>query len=226
MASGLAVQAYQKRALPLIDGSPTSLAVPGAGCWCASSKGAYWVSPRSRWRRARPLRLPGIHAQGLDGCLLSRLRQAPAPDPVAFYPAFATHNAHTLAAIAEIAVSLGSNDEWEYQRLHGMGEELYDQVVGESTGASPAASMHRSARTRTCSPTSFAACSKTAPTLLRQPHRRRRPAARHAARLPGRNDCRPAEQARQPHSAAARPLPRDRSASQGSARQQPRTRHV
>ncbi len=51
-------------------------------------------------------------------------------DPVAFYPAFATHNAHTLAAVAEIAVAVGGNDEWEYQRLHGMGEELYDQVVG------------------------------------------------------------------------------------------------
>jgi RHH-type proline utilization regulon transcriptional repressor/proline dehydrogenase/delta 1-pyrroline-5-carboxylate dehydrogenase len=50
-------------------------------------------------------------------------------DPQAFYPAFATHNAHTLAAVAEIAVSAGGSDEWEYQRLHGMGEEMYDQVV-------------------------------------------------------------------------------------------------
>jgi RHH-type proline utilization regulon transcriptional repressor/proline dehydrogenase/delta 1-pyrroline-5-carboxylate dehydrogenase len=63
-------------------------------------------------------------------------RTSPAPDacsPIrqAFYPAFATHNAHTLAAVAEIAVSAGGSDEWEYQRLHGMGEELYDQVVGE-----------------------------------------------------------------------------------------------
>jgi RHH-type proline utilization regulon transcriptional repressor/proline dehydrogenase/delta 1-pyrroline-5-carboxylate dehydrogenase len=53
-------------------------------------------------------------------------------DPAAFYPAFATHNAHTLAAVAEIAISAGGSDEWEYQRLHGMGEELYDQIVGES----------------------------------------------------------------------------------------------
>ncbi|HCS22679.1 MAG TPA: bifunctional proline dehydrogenase/L-glutamate gamma-semialdehyde dehydrogenase, partial [Rhodospirillaceae bacterium] len=51
-------------------------------------------------------------------------------DPQAFYPAFATHNAHTLAAVAEIAISSGGSDEWEYQRLHGMGEELYDQIVG------------------------------------------------------------------------------------------------
>lgn len=48
-------------------------------------------------------------------------------DPVAFYPGFATHNAHTLSAVAELA---GANKDWEFQRLHGMGEELYNKVVG------------------------------------------------------------------------------------------------
>ena len=48
-------------------------------------------------------------------------------DPVAFYPQFATHNAHTIAA----AAVAGGAVEFEYQRLHGMGEALYEQVVGE-----------------------------------------------------------------------------------------------
>src|SRR5439155_18274978 len=45
----------------------------------------------------------------------------------AFYPQFATHNAHTLAAILELA---GTRTDWEFQRLHGMGEALYADVVG------------------------------------------------------------------------------------------------
>src|SRR2546429_6778624 len=43
------------------------------------------------------------------------------------YPQFATHNAHTLAAILELA---GTRPDWEFQRLHGMGEALYAEVVG------------------------------------------------------------------------------------------------
>jgi hypothetical protein len=85
-------------------------------------------------------------------------------DPLAFYPAFATHNAHTLAAVAELAISDGGSDEWEYQRLHGMGEELYDQIVGKDNGDAPAASTRRSAATRTCWHTWCADCSRTVPT--------------------------------------------------------------
>jgi RHH-type transcriptional regulator, proline utilization regulon repressor / proline dehydrogenase / delta 1-pyrroline-5-carboxylate dehydrogenase len=39
------------------------------------------------------------------------------------YPQFATHNAHTAAAILEMA---GPRDDFEFQRLHGMGEALHD----------------------------------------------------------------------------------------------------
>src|SRR5207253_370258 len=45
----------------------------------------------------------------------------------ALYPKFATHNAHTLAAVLELA---GERPDWEFQRLHGMGEALYDEIVG------------------------------------------------------------------------------------------------
>src|SRR5690606_22365430 len=46
--------------------------------------------------------------------------------PEAIYAQFATHNARTVAAILELA---GENKEFELQRLHGMGEALYDQIV-------------------------------------------------------------------------------------------------
>src|SRR5712691_7596400 len=49
----------------------------------------------------------------------------------AFYPQFATHNAHTLAAILELAGGgKAKGDNWEFQRLHGMGEALYGEIVG------------------------------------------------------------------------------------------------
>ena len=44
-----------------------------------------------------------------------------------FYPQFATHNAHSLAAIM---VMSGTEEGFEFQRLHGMGQALYDEVVG------------------------------------------------------------------------------------------------
>ena len=46
-------------------------------------------------------------------------------DRTAFFPMFATHNAHTLAAVKTMA---GAREDYEFQRLHGMGEELYDQA--------------------------------------------------------------------------------------------------
>ncbi|MGI9464115.1 MAG: bifunctional proline dehydrogenase/L-glutamate gamma-semialdehyde dehydrogenase PutA, partial [Aestuariivirgaceae bacterium] len=48
--------------------------------------------------------------------------------PDAFYPQFATHNAHTVAAISVMA---GNSGDYEFQRLHGMGQALYDEVVAK-----------------------------------------------------------------------------------------------
>src|SRR3546814_4817357 len=47
------------------------------------------------------------------------------------YPMFATHNAHTVAAVRHMA---GSRTDYEFQRLHGMGEPLYHQIVGPERG--------------------------------------------------------------------------------------------
>ena len=49
-------------------------------------------------------------------------------EPAAFYPQFATHNAQSIASVSVIAPGTGA---YEFQRLHGMGEALYEEVVGE-----------------------------------------------------------------------------------------------
>ena len=51
---------------------------------------------------------------------------------VIFFPQFATHNAHTICAIQDMA----NGRRYEFQRLHGMGKDLYDQVIAEEPGRS------------------------------------------------------------------------------------------
>jgi RHH-type proline utilization regulon transcriptional repressor/proline dehydrogenase/delta 1-pyrroline-5-carboxylate dehydrogenase len=131
---GMAVQAYQKRALPIgrmarrpraplrpaPDGAPRARARTG--------------TQRSRSTQERGLSgLPGVHPQGVERRLVSGLC-ASACSPI--HRRSTRHLPRTTRIpwppIAEIAVSAGGSNEWEYQRLHGMGEELYDQVVGEN----------------------------------------------------------------------------------------------
>ncbi|MBC7906732.1 MAG: bifunctional proline dehydrogenase/L-glutamate gamma-semialdehyde dehydrogenase PutA [Rhodospirillaceae bacterium] len=123
---GLAVQAYQKRARPLIGWLAELARGQSRRLSVRLVKGAYWDSEIKR-----------AQERGLDGYPVFTRKAATdvsylacaqdflaAPD--AFFPAFATHNAHTAAAVRAMA---GTNRHWEYQRLHGMGEALYDQLV-------------------------------------------------------------------------------------------------
>jgi RHH-type proline utilization regulon transcriptional repressor/proline dehydrogenase/delta 1-pyrroline-5-carboxylate dehydrogenase len=128
---GLAVQAYQKRALAVIDWLADLAHRANRRLMVRLCKGAYWDA-EIKLAQERGLSDYPVFTRKVSSDLsyLACARRLFA-DPEAFYPAFATHNAHTLAAVAEIAISAGGSDEWEYQRLHGMGEELYDQIVGE-----------------------------------------------------------------------------------------------
>ncbi|HEY0834314.1 MAG TPA: bifunctional proline dehydrogenase/L-glutamate gamma-semialdehyde dehydrogenase PutA, partial [Azospirillum sp.] len=124
---GLAVQAYQKRALPLVGWLEDLARSTGRRLMVRLVKGAYWDSEIKR-----------AQERGLDGYpvftrkastdvsyLACARRLLGARD--AFYPMFATHNAHTVAAVLEMA---GDRTGFEFQRLHGMGEPLYHQIVG------------------------------------------------------------------------------------------------
>ena len=127
---GLAVQAYMKRALPVLDWLADLAHRANRRLMVRLVKGAYWDA---EIKMAQERGLPGYpvftRKQSTDVSYLACAKRLFA-DPLAFYPAFATHNAHTLAAIAQIARSANAGNDWEYQRLHGMGEELYDQIVG------------------------------------------------------------------------------------------------
>ncbi|MDR1936056.1 MAG: bifunctional proline dehydrogenase/L-glutamate gamma-semialdehyde dehydrogenase PutA [Candidatus Accumulibacter sp.] len=124
---GMAVQAYQKRAYAVVEWLAELAHRSRRRFGLRLVKGAYWdaeiKAAQERGLAGYPVFTRKVNT---DVSYLACAKRMFA-DPAAFYPAFATHNAHTLAAVAEIA---GDSGEWEYQRLHGMGEELYGEVVG------------------------------------------------------------------------------------------------
>ncbi|HXA69126.1 MAG TPA: bifunctional proline dehydrogenase/L-glutamate gamma-semialdehyde dehydrogenase PutA [Stellaceae bacterium] len=124
---GLAVQAYQKRALPLIDWLADLARRARRRLMVRLVKGAYWDSEIKRSQERGLGGYPVFTRKVATDVsyLACALRLLAASD--AFYAQFATHNAHTLAAVLELA---GERRDYEFQRLHGMGEPLYEQVVG------------------------------------------------------------------------------------------------
>ena len=123
---GLAVQAYGRRAIPVLRWLRRLAHRTGKRLPVRLVKGAYWDS-EIKWAQERgfadyPVFTRKLHT---DVSYLACMRLL-LSDPQAFYPQFATHNAHTVAAAF---VSAGEAP-YEFQRLHGMGEALYEEVVG------------------------------------------------------------------------------------------------
>ncbi|WP_372782150.1 bifunctional proline dehydrogenase/L-glutamate gamma-semialdehyde dehydrogenase PutA [Phenylobacterium sp.] len=120
---GLAVQAYQKRGPQVIEAVAGIARASGRRLMVRLVKGAYWDS---EVKRAQVAGLPGYPvyttkaATDLSYLVCARALLGAAP---ALYGQFATHNAHTLAAVRQMATQSGLSPE--YQRLHGMGEALY-----------------------------------------------------------------------------------------------------
>jgi RHH-type proline utilization regulon transcriptional repressor/proline dehydrogenase/delta 1-pyrroline-5-carboxylate dehydrogenase len=125
---GLAVQAYSKRARPVLEWLAKLAEETGRVIPVRLVKGAYWDTEIKR-----------AQEQGFEGYPLFTRKVSTDVSYMAcaryllsrrdvFYPQFATHNAHSLAAISVMA---GNDRRFEFQRLHGMGQALYEQVVGK-----------------------------------------------------------------------------------------------
>jgi RHH-type transcriptional regulator, proline utilization regulon repressor / proline dehydrogenase / delta 1-pyrroline-5-carboxylate dehydrogenase len=124
---GLAIQAYQKRALPVIDWLAELARRSRRRLMVRLVKGAYWDSEIKRSQERGLAGYPVFTRKlATDVSYLACAKRLLA-ERDAFFPQFATHNAHTLAAVLELA---GERTDYEFQRLHGMGEALYEQVVG------------------------------------------------------------------------------------------------
>jgi len=124
---GLAVQAYQKRAAPLVDWLADIARRDKRRLMVRLVKGAYWDTEIKRAQEMGESGYPVFTRKASTDVSFLACAKALLDGGPAFYPCFATHNAHSAAAVMEMA---GNRDDYEFQRLHGMGDALYDQIVG------------------------------------------------------------------------------------------------
>ncbi len=131
---GLAVQAYSKRGYSVLEWLAALARQTGTMLPVRLVKGAYWDTEIKR-----------AQVDGLDDYPLFTRKAATDVSYLAgarflldnrdaFYPQFASHNAHTVAAIDVMA---GNSEGFEFQRLHGMGQALYHEVVSKDGMARP-----------------------------------------------------------------------------------------
>ena len=127
---GFVVQAYQKRAPFVLDYLVDLAARSNHRLMVRLVKGAYWDTEIKRAQveglEGYPVYTRKIHT---DISYLACARKLLAA-PQAVFPQFATHNAHTLAAIYHMAGQNYYPGQYEFQCLHGMGESLYEHVTG------------------------------------------------------------------------------------------------
>ncbi|WP_374324271.1 trifunctional transcriptional regulator/proline dehydrogenase/L-glutamate gamma-semialdehyde dehydrogenase [Aquipseudomonas alcaligenes] len=128
---GFVIQAYQKRCPYVIDYVIDLAKRSRHRLMIRLVKGAYWDS---EIKRAQVEGLEGYPVYTrkpyTDISYIACARKLLAV-PEAIYPQFATHNAHSLSAIYQIAGQNYYPGQYEFQCLHGMGEPLYEQVVGK-----------------------------------------------------------------------------------------------
>jgi RHH-type proline utilization regulon transcriptional repressor/proline dehydrogenase/delta 1-pyrroline-5-carboxylate dehydrogenase len=124
---GLAVQAYQKRAIFVVEWLTDLARRVGRKLMVRLVKGAYWDTEIKTTQQDGLDHFPVFTRKATTdvsykACAIKLLEARDA-----IFPQFATHNAYTAATILEVAK--GDNKGFEFQRLHGMGESLFDQIV-------------------------------------------------------------------------------------------------
>ena len=139
---GFVVQAYQKRCPAVVDWLVDLGRRSRHRLMVRLVKGAYWDSEIKRAQQEGLADYPVYTRKAhTDVAYLACARKLlGAPD--AIYPQFATHNAQTLAAVVEIGGPAFHAGQYEFQCLHGMGEPLYEPIVGGAAGAA----LHRPCR--------------------------------------------------------------------------------
>jgi RHH-type transcriptional regulator, proline utilization regulon repressor / proline dehydrogenase / delta 1-pyrroline-5-carboxylate dehydrogenase len=122
---GVAIQAYQRRGPAVIAWAGELARATGRRLMVRLVKGAYWDS---EIKRAQERGLPDYpvftRKSGTDVSYMACARAMLGEDRL--FPAFATHNALTVATVLEWA---GARRDFEFQRLHGMGEGLYEELM-------------------------------------------------------------------------------------------------
>lgn len=127
---GLVVQAYQKRALKVIDFLEELVDKYQRKIPLRLVKGAYWDTEIKRHQEAGLENYPVFTRKvNTDVSYLACAKKLLSLRDK-FYPQFATHNANTVAAVHVMATDVaGAHQGYEFQRLHGMGQTLHQQTI-------------------------------------------------------------------------------------------------
>ena len=137
---GLAVQSYLTTALAVVDEVAAMAHRHNLNFMVRLVKGAYWDG---EVKRAQEAGLPGYpvftHKHHTDISYLACAR-ALIDNHQVIYPQFASHNAGTIAAILQMAHAQGA--AFEFQRLHGMSEGIYREVLRQTPEGQPTSTPH------------------------------------------------------------------------------------
>ncbi|MBI4293182.1 MAG: trifunctional transcriptional regulator/proline dehydrogenase/L-glutamate gamma-semialdehyde dehydrogenase [Betaproteobacteria bacterium] len=127
---GMAVQAYQRRAPQVIDWLIDIARQTGRRLTVRLVKGAYWDSEIKRAQVEGLNDYPVFTRKAYTDVVYLACARKLLGAQEAVYPQFATHNAHSLATIYHLVGPSPDPSRFEFQCLHGMGEPLYEEVVG------------------------------------------------------------------------------------------------
>ena len=128
---GLAVQAYQTRARAVIDAVAQIARARGLRFMVRLVKGAYWDGEIKRAQELGLAHYPVFTHKAHTDLSYLACAQALLAHKDVIYPQFASHNAGTVAAIVQMARQAGA--KFEMQRLHGMGEGVYREVLADGS---------------------------------------------------------------------------------------------
>lgn len=130
---GFVVQAYQRRALPVLNWLQNKAIEHGAPLIIRLVKGAYWDSEIKRAQEMGLESYPVYTRKEMTDLSYLACAQKLLDHPESFSPQFATHNAQSIAAVREMA---GQERKLEFQRLFGMGQQLHDQILQDPKNSS------------------------------------------------------------------------------------------
>ncbi|XWN29543.1 MAG: bifunctional proline dehydrogenase/L-glutamate gamma-semialdehyde dehydrogenase PutA [Devosia sp.] len=125
---GVVVQAYGRRALPVIEWLDALSQKIGRTIMVRLVKGAYWDTEIKRAQVLGAETFPVFTRKAGSDVSYIACARALLDRADRLYPQFATHNAHTVAAV----MAMANGEDFEFQRLHGMGEALYEVVRGQT----------------------------------------------------------------------------------------------
>ena len=128
---GLAIQAYQKRAAAVIGHMAMLAQKHDRRFMVRLVKGAYWDTEIKRGQERGLEDYPVFTRKAMTDLNYMACAQLLLDARPRLYPQFATHNALSVASILERA---GNADGFEFQRLHGMGEDLYKSLLADNPG--------------------------------------------------------------------------------------------